>query len=41
MVESGGQTVKKYVRRAIIRKKDGKDFKRARLVYDYKEALKN
>ena len=41
LVESGGQEVKKYVRRAIIKKKDGKDFKRARLVYDYKEPLKN
>jgi hypothetical protein len=41
MVESGGQSVKKYVRRAIIRKKNGKEVKRARLVYDYKEPLRN
>jgi len=38
-VESAGQTVRKYVRRVVVRK--GKDFKRARLVYDYKEELKN
>jgi len=41
LVESGGQTVKKYVRRAVIRKKNGKEVKHARLVYDYKEPLKN
>jgi hypothetical protein len=41
MVESGGKSVKKYVRRAIIRKKNGSEVKRARLVYDYKEPLRN
>jgi hypothetical protein len=40
LVEADGKSVKKYVRRVVVRKKNGKEVKRARLVYDYKEPLR-
>jgi len=41
MVESGGETVRKYVRRVVVKKKKGNEFKHARLVYDFKEPLRD